>query len=98
MTRCSCGKTARIQFMEHPKCWDCYHYLQIKMGTEDWRDELIHEKQIEYGLLPQPNEPDWALAERAKKVLKKMGGLGKAMANKGGNNDKNEARYTPAGE
>lgn len=77
IVRCDCGKPSRINFKGHPKCWDCYHYLQIKLGTEDWRDEMIHEKMLELGLLPDGDEPDWSVAERAKNKLREMGGFAK---------------------
>ena len=82
IVRCDCGQPSRIIFSGYPKCWDCYHFLQIKMGSEDWRDEMIYEKQIELGLLPQGDEPDWSVAERAKKKLREMGGMGKMFADK----------------
>ena len=75
MKRCDCGKPSRITFGGQEKCWDCYHYLLMKLGKEDWRDEMVHEKMLELGLIQEDNEPDWVIAERAKKLLKRMGGM-----------------------
>ena len=73
--KCDCGKWARIKIHNYWKCWDCYGYLLQKMGKEDWRDEMNWEKQIELGIQPQENEPNWSIAERAKKKLREMGGI-----------------------
>ena len=73
IVRCDCGQPSRINFQGHPKCWNCYHYLQTKMDEEDWRDKMVNDKMEELGLTPQGDEPDWSVAERAKKLFKQMG-------------------------